>query len=96
MTTILLVVLGVLALIAIVTYFASDRAKPKDKAKEAAGMAAGSALMGLGCVIQMRLPKSFRKKIGRTVFVLPAVRRSLPKRCENHHHRSTNNPSRNH
>ena len=55
MTTILLVVLGVLGLIAIITYFASDRARPKDKAKEAAGMAAGSALMGLGCVIQMIL-----------------------------------------
>jgi hypothetical protein len=55
MTTLLWIIAGVLVAIGIGAYFFSDRANPKEKAKEAAGMAAGSALMGVGCIIQLIL-----------------------------------------
>jgi len=55
MTTLVLVVVGILLAIGIGAYFFSSQQSAKEKAKEAAGMAAGSALMGVGCLVQLLL-----------------------------------------
>ena len=52
MGTIFLIILGIAAIAGIGAFIFSREADPKERAKEAAGAAAGGAMMSVGCLIQ--------------------------------------------
>ena len=53
MGTILLVILGIGAVFGVIAFLASNKGDPKERAVEAAGAAAGGAMMAGGCVFQL-------------------------------------------
>jgi hypothetical protein len=52
MGTIFLIILGIAAVIGIGSFIFSHEADPKERAKEAAGAAAGGAMASMGCLLQ--------------------------------------------
>jgi hypothetical protein len=52
MGTILLIILGIAAVVGIGAFIFSRESDPKERAKEAAGAAAGGAILSVGCLIQ--------------------------------------------
>ena len=50
---ILYIIIGLPVVFGIIAFILSNRSSPKDRAAEAAGAAAGGAMMGLGCVFYM-------------------------------------------
>ncbi len=59
MKTIFLVVLGVAALFGVGAFIFSNSGDPKERAKEAAGAAAGGAMMAGGCMLQAAIGAAF-------------------------------------
>lgn len=52
MGTIALIILGIAAIAGIGAFIFSRESDPKERAKEAAGAAAGGAMMSVGCLVQ--------------------------------------------
>jgi len=49
------IVLGCAAIFGIGAFLFSDKGSPKDRAAEAAGAAAGGAMVGMGCLLELCL-----------------------------------------
>ena len=52
MGTILMIILAIAAIAGIVAFISSRESDPGERAKEAAGAAAGGAMMSVGCLVQ--------------------------------------------
>ena len=50
------IIIGFAAVFGIFAYMASDKGSPKDRASEAAGAAAGGAIVGGWCLLQLIMP----------------------------------------
>ena len=55
MMTIVWIIVGLAAIFGIGAFIFSDKGDPKERAAEAAGAAAGGAMMGVGCLVQLLL-----------------------------------------
>jgi len=56
MGTIFWIIVAFAAFFGIWTFIASDKGDPKERASEAAGAAAGGAMFGVSCLMQLLIP----------------------------------------
>lgn len=56
METILWIVGGAAVLLGLGAFIFSDKSDPGERATEAAGAAAGGAMMAVGCIVQLLIP----------------------------------------
>ena len=56
MMTIVWIIVGFAAVFGIIALIGSDKASPKDRASEAAAAAAGGAMFGASCLVQLIIP----------------------------------------
>lgn len=51
--TIVWIIVGLAAVFGIIAFICSDKGNPKERASEAVGAAAGGAMLGVGCLVQL-------------------------------------------
>ena len=56
MEVIIWIIVGFAAVFGIGAFLFSDKGSPKDRASEAAGAAAGGAMFGVSCILQLIIP----------------------------------------
>lgn len=56
MTVVFFIIVGFAAVFGIIAFIASDKGNPTERASEAAGAAAGGAMLGVSCLMQLIIP----------------------------------------